>query len=85
MSERQASSNGSGDIGHAVAKARLADYHRILEVTVRAIEAEGEEAGSLVLHGEIDKLAEGRLKNILAAVIVDRALDIVRARGRRPR
>ena len=80
MSEKRRS-NGWGDLGEEVAKARLADYNRILELTVRAIEAEGKDAGSLMLHGELDKLAEGRLKNILSAVIVDRALEIVRARG----
>jgi hypothetical protein len=81
MSEKRPSANGWGDLGEEVAKARLADYNRILELTVRAIEAEGKDAGSLMLHGELDKLAEGRLKNILSAVIVDRALEIVRARG----
>jgi hypothetical protein len=77
--------NGGRDIGEEIAKARLADYNRMLDATVHAIEARGEEAGPLVLHAELDKLAEGRLKNILAVVIVDRALDIVRTRGRRPR
>jgi hypothetical protein len=72
--------NGGGDLGEAIAKARLADYNRILDLTVRAIEAEGEEAGPLVLNAELDKLAEGRLKNILAVVIADRALEIVRAK-----
>jgi len=82
MSEKGLNGNGSGDIGDEIAKARLADYNRMREVTVRAIQAEGEEAGSLVLHGELEKLAEGRLKNILSAVIVYQALDIVRGRGR---
>ena len=82
MSEKGLNGNGSGDIGEEIAKARLADYNRMLDVTVRAIQAEGEEAGSLVLHGELEKLAEGRLKNILSAVIVYQALDIVRGRGR---
>jgi hypothetical protein len=72
--------NGGGDLGEAIAKARLADYKEMLDVTVRAIEAGGEEAGPLVLHAELDKLAESRLKNILAVVIVDRALEIVRTR-----
>jgi len=82
MSEKGLNGNGSGDIGDEIAKARLADYNRMLDVTVRAIQAEGEEAGSLVLHGELEKLAEGRAKNILSAVIVHQALDIVRGRGR---
>jgi hypothetical protein len=82
MSEKGLNGNGSGDIGEEIAKARLADYNRMLDVTVRAIQAEGEEAGSLVLHGELEKLAEGRAKNILSAVIVHQALDIVRGRGR---
>ena len=80
MGQEHASGNGGGNIGEEIAKARLADYNRILDVTVRAIEDGGEEAGPLVLHGELDKLAEGRLKNILAVVIVDRALEIVRTR-----
>ncbi len=74
------SSNGAGDLGKEIPKARLADFHRLLDVTVRAIKAEGEEVGPLVLHGELDKLPEGRLKSILAVVIVDRALEIVRTR-----
>lgn len=73
--------NGGGDLGKAIAKARLADYNELLDMTVRAIEAGGEEAGPLVLQAELDTLAEGRLKNILAVVIVDRALEIVRSRG----
>ena len=77
--------NGAGDIGREIARARRADYERLLDATVQAIEARGEEAGPLVLHAELDKLAEGRSKNILAVVIFDRALEIVRARGRRPR
>ena len=82
MSEKRLNGNGSRDIGEEIAKARLADYDRMLDVTIRAIETEGEEAGPLVLHGELEKLAEGRLKNILSAVIVYQALDIVRGRGR---
>ena len=82
MSDKRLNGNGSGDFGEQIAKARLADYNRMLDVTVRAIQAEGEEVGSLVLHGELEKLAEGRLKNILSAVIVFQALDIVRGRGR---
>ena len=82
MSEKRLNGNGSGDIGEEIAKARLADYDRMLDVTIRAIETEGEEAGPLVLHGELEKLAEGRLKNILSAVIVHQALDIVRGHGR---
>jgi hypothetical protein len=80
MAHEQQSGNGEGDLGQAIAKARLADYNRILDLTVRAIEAEGEEAGPLVLNSELEKLAEGRLKNILAVVIADRALEIVRTR-----
>jgi hypothetical protein len=80
MAQEQLSGNGEGDLGQAIAKARLADYNRILDLTVRAIEAEGEEAGPLALNAELEKLAEGRLKNILAVVIVDRALEIVRTR-----
>jgi hypothetical protein len=72
--------NGAGDLGKEIPKARLADFHRLLDVTVHAIEAEGEEVGPLVLHAELDKLAEGRLKSILAVVIVERALDIARTR-----
>jgi hypothetical protein len=83
MNEKRASGNGSGDFGEEIAKARLADYNRILDLTVRAIESESEEAAPLVLHGELDKLAEGRLKNILSAVIIDQALDIVRSRRTR--
>ena len=82
MSEKRLNGNGSGDIGEEIAKARLADYERMLDVTIRAMETEGEEAGPLVLHGELEKLTEGRLKNILSAVIVYQALDIVRGRGR---
>ena len=81
MSEKRLNGNGSGDIGEEIAKARLADYERMLDVTIRAMETEGEEAGPLVLHGELEKLAEGRLKNTLG-VIVYQALDIVRGRGR---
>jgi hypothetical protein len=80
MSQEHASGNGGGDIGEEIAKAVLADYSRILGVTVRAIQAGGEEVVPLVLHGEIDKLSEGRSKNILALVIVDRALEIVQTR-----
>jgi hypothetical protein len=78
MAQEHASGNGEGDLGQAIAKARLADYSRILDLTVRAIEAEGAEAGALVLNAEIEKLATGRVKNILASVIVDKALEIVR-------
>ena len=77
---QEPSGNGGGNIGERVAKARLADYEEMLDVTVRAIEAGGEEAGPLVLHAELDKLSEGRAKNILAVVIVNRALEIVRTR-----
>jgi hypothetical protein len=80
MAQGHPSGNGEGDLGEAIAKARLADYNDLLDVTVRAIEAGGEEAGPLVLQAELDTLAKGRLKNILAVLIVDRALDIVRAR-----
>jgi hypothetical protein len=72
--------NGGGDLGEAIAKARVADYNELLDVTVRAIEAGGEEAGPLVLQAELDTLAEGRVKNILAVMIVDQALAIVRTR-----
>ena len=74
--------NGRGDFGKAIAKARLAEYHEMLDGHIRAIEAGGEEAGPLVLHAELEKLAEGRLRNILAVVIVDQALEIVRTRRR---
>jgi hypothetical protein len=72
--------NGGGDLGEAIAKARVADYNELLDVTVCAIEAGGEEAGPLVLQAELDTLAEGRVKNILAVMIVDQALAIVRTR-----
>jgi hypothetical protein len=78
MAQEHPSGNGEGDLGQAIAKARLADYSRILNLTVRAIEAEGAEAGALVLNAEIEKLAAGRVKNILASVIVEKALEIVR-------
>jgi hypothetical protein len=77
---KEPNGNGGGDLAEEIAKARLADYADMLDVTVRAIEAGGDEAGPLVLNAELDKLAEGRLKNILAVVIVDQALEIVRAR-----
>jgi hypothetical protein len=80
MVHEQPSGNGEGDLGQAIANARLADYNRFLDLTVRAIEAEGEKAGPLALNSELEKLAEGRVKNILAVVIVDRALEIVRTR-----
>ena len=80
MAQEHPSGNGGGDLGEAIAKARRADYNELLDVTVRAIEGGGEEAGPLVLQAELDTLAEGRLKNILAVVIVDRALEIVRTR-----
>ena len=80
MSQGHTSGNGGGDLGEEIAKSRLADYNELLDVTVRAIEAGGEEAGPVMLQAELDTLAEGRLKNILAVVIVDRALGIVRTR-----
>ena len=80
MAQEHPSGNGEGDLGQAIANARLADYNRLLDLTVRAIEAEGNEAGALALNAQLEKLAHGRLKNILAVVIVDRALEIVRTR-----
>jgi hypothetical protein len=80
MAQKQPSGNGEGDLAQAIANARLADYNRLLDLTVRAIEAEGEEAAALALNAKLEKLAEGRAKNILAVVIVDRALEIVRTR-----
>ena len=73
--------NGGGDLGEAIAKARLADYKEMLDVTVRAIEAGGEEAGPSRAPCRTRQAGgEPTRKNILAVVIVDQALEIVRTR-----